>query len=164
MRETYIWIIFPPFLQLNINTVNEVSNSGSLVLTMTALWRPANEMITLVSSLLYCFWFWLVLVKGSTAAYTKSGYCVNRFPSLLPGGNRHNSAMGKGRWACLCIWISIMGRWGVSTTRGSASRTAGFPVHLWVHLVSAASKQLPGSFQWGSGSIRLTLVKRFLPI
>ncbi|XP_077953611.1 uncharacterized protein LOC120812855 [Gasterosteus aculeatus] len=33
--------------------------------------------------------------QGSTAAYTKSGYCVNCFPSLLPGGNRHNSAMGK---------------------------------------------------------------------
>ncbi|XP_010329151.3 snurportin-1 isoform X2 [Saimiri boliviensis] len=29
--------------------------------------------------------------QGSTSAYTKSGYCVNRFPSLLPGGNRRNS-------------------------------------------------------------------------
>ncbi|KAL4622770.1 snurportin-1-like [Arapaima gigas] len=37
----------------------------------------------------------IVASRGSTAAYTKSGYCVNRFPSLLPGGNRHNSATGK---------------------------------------------------------------------
>lgn len=34
--------------------------------------------------------------QGSTAAYTKSGFCVNRFPSLLPGGNRHNSTSEKG--------------------------------------------------------------------
>ncbi|CAM4734026.1 unnamed protein product [Leuciscus chuanchicus] len=33
----------------------------------------------------------VVASKGSTASYTKSGYCVNRFPSLIPGGNRHNS-------------------------------------------------------------------------
>lgn len=34
--------------------------------------------------------------QGTTAAYTKSGFCVNRFPSLLPGGNRHNSTGDKG--------------------------------------------------------------------
>lgn len=34
--------------------------------------------------------------QGSTAAYTKSGFCVTRFPSLLPGGNRHNSTSEKG--------------------------------------------------------------------
>lgn len=34
--------------------------------------------------------------QGTTAAYTKSGFCVNRFPSLLPGGNRHNSTSDKG--------------------------------------------------------------------
>uniref|UniRef100_A0A2K6TH18 Snurportin-1 n=1 Tax=Saimiri boliviensis boliviensis TaxID=39432 RepID=A0A2K6TH18_SAIBB len=33
----------------------------------------------------------IVASRGSTSAYTKSGYCVNRFPSLLPGGNRRNS-------------------------------------------------------------------------
>ncbi|XP_063508866.1 snurportin-1 isoform X4 [Pongo pygmaeus] len=33
----------------------------------------------------------IVASKGSTSAYTKSGYCVNRFSSLLPGGNRRNS-------------------------------------------------------------------------
>ncbi|KAL0601616.1 Snurportin-1, partial [Plecturocebus cupreus] len=33
----------------------------------------------------------VVASRGSTSAYTKSGYCVNRFPSLLPGGNRKNS-------------------------------------------------------------------------
>lgn len=35
-------------------------------------------------------------LQGSTSAYTKSGYCVNRFPSLLPGGNRRNSTTAKG--------------------------------------------------------------------
>uniref|UniRef100_A0A663MFI6 Snurportin-1 n=1 Tax=Athene cunicularia TaxID=194338 RepID=A0A663MFI6_ATHCN len=34
----------------------------------------------------------VVASRGTTAAYTKSGFCVNRFPSLLPGGNRHNSS------------------------------------------------------------------------
>lgn len=34
--------------------------------------------------------------QGSTSAYTKSGYCVNRFSSLLPGGNRRNSTTAKG--------------------------------------------------------------------
>uniref|UniRef100_F6SEX2 Snurportin-1 n=1 Tax=Macaca mulatta TaxID=9544 RepID=F6SEX2_MACMU len=33
----------------------------------------------------------IVASRGSTSAYTKSGYCVNRFSSLLPGGNRRNS-------------------------------------------------------------------------
>nr|XP_003943047.2 snurportin-1 isoform X1 [Saimiri boliviensis boliviensis]XP_010329149.2 snurportin-1 isoform X1 [Saimiri boliviensis boliviensis]XP_010329150.2 snurportin-1 isoform X1 [Saimiri boliviensis boliviensis]XP_039324872.1 snurportin-1 isoform X1 [Saimiri boliviensis boliviensis] len=33
----------------------------------------------------------IIASRGSTSAYTKSGYCVNRFPSLLPGGNRRNS-------------------------------------------------------------------------
>ncbi|XP_037110738.1 snurportin-1 isoform X1 [Syngnathus acus] len=46
----------------------------------------------------------IVASKGSTAAYTKSGYCVNRFPSLLPGGNRHNSAMGKDYTILDCIY------------------------------------------------------------
>uniref|UniRef100_A0A8C2CAR7 Snurportin-1 n=1 Tax=Cyprinus carpio TaxID=7962 RepID=A0A8C2CAR7_CYPCA len=38
----------------------------------------------------------VVASKGSTSSYTKSGYCVNRFPSLIPGGTRQNSAVGKG--------------------------------------------------------------------
>ncbi|NXY38022.1 SPN1 protein, partial [Pomatorhinus ruficollis] len=38
----------------------------------------------------------VVASRGTTAAYTKSGFCVNRFPSLLPGGNRHNSTSDKG--------------------------------------------------------------------
>uniref|UniRef100_UPI00358F2423 snurportin-1 isoform X2 n=1 Tax=Myxine glutinosa TaxID=7769 RepID=UPI00358F2423 len=29
--------------------------------------------------------------QGTTAVYTKSGYCVNRFPSLLPGGTRKHT-------------------------------------------------------------------------
>ncbi|XP_023153034.1 snurportin-1 isoform X1 [Amphiprion ocellaris] len=50
----------------------------------------------------------IVASKGSTAAYTKSGYCVNRFPSLLPGGNRHNSAMGKADYTILdCIYSEV---------------------------------------------------------
>ncbi|KAE8617311.1 hypothetical protein XENTR_v10009032 [Xenopus tropicalis] len=60
--------------------------------------------------------FWLLVVcpvgkrslivasKGSTASYTKSGYCVNRFPSLLPGGNRHNNASGKDYTILDCIY------------------------------------------------------------
>ncbi|RUS89461.1 hypothetical protein EGW08_002758 [Elysia chlorotica] len=30
----------------------------------------------------------IVASKGTTRAYTKSGYCINSFPSLLPGGSR----------------------------------------------------------------------------
>ncbi|XP_069621775.1 snurportin-1 isoform X4 [Ranitomeya imitator] len=46
----------------------------------------------------------VVASRGSTAAYTKSGYCVNRFPSLLPGGNRNNSATGKDYTILDCIY------------------------------------------------------------
>uniref|UniRef100_A0A8B9K272 Snurportin-1 n=1 Tax=Astyanax mexicanus TaxID=7994 RepID=A0A8B9K272_ASTMX len=49
----------------------------------------------------------VVASKGSTASYTKSGYCVNRFPSLLPGGNRHNSAMGKDYTILDCIYSEV---------------------------------------------------------
>ncbi|XP_030639153.1 snurportin-1 [Chanos chanos] len=49
----------------------------------------------------------VVASKGSTAAYTKSGYCVNRFPSLLPGGNRHNSSMGKDYTILDCIYNEV---------------------------------------------------------
>ncbi|XP_067090937.1 snurportin-1 isoform X2 [Osmerus mordax] len=49
----------------------------------------------------------IVASKGSTAAYTKSGYCVTRFPSLLPGGNRHNSAMGKDYTILDCIYNEV---------------------------------------------------------
>ncbi|XP_072838285.2 snurportin-1 [Pogona vitticeps] len=46
----------------------------------------------------------IVASKGSTAAYTKSGFCVNRFPSLLPGGNRRKSAAGKDYTILDCIF------------------------------------------------------------
>ncbi|NXA41124.1 SPN1 protein, partial [Eudromia elegans] len=46
----------------------------------------------------------VVASKGSTAAYTKSGFCVNRFPSLLPGGNRHNSLNDKVYSILDCIY------------------------------------------------------------
>ncbi|XP_051484541.1 snurportin-1 [Apus apus] len=46
----------------------------------------------------------VVASKGTTAAYTKSGFCVNRFPSLLPGGNRHNSAGEKVYCILDCIY------------------------------------------------------------
>ncbi|XP_066184834.1 snurportin-1 isoform X2 [Sylvia atricapilla] len=42
--------------------------------------------------------------QGTTAAYTKSGFCVNRFPSLLPGGNRHNSTSDKVYSILDCIY------------------------------------------------------------
>uniref|UniRef100_A0A452ITQ4 Snurportin-1 n=1 Tax=Gopherus agassizii TaxID=38772 RepID=A0A452ITQ4_9SAUR len=49
----------------------------------------------------------IVASRGSTAAYTKSGFCVNRFPSLLPGGNRHNSATGKDYTILDCIYSEV---------------------------------------------------------
>lgn len=75
-------------------TAYDIQKCLRLSMQLSALWVITCHL---------CFWRFL---KGSTAAYTKSGYCVNRFPSLLPGGNRHNSAMGKGRWTCL-IWNSL---------------------------------------------------------
>lgn len=42
--------------------------------------------------------------QGSTSAYTKSGYCVNTFPSLLPGGNRRNSTTEKGAYIKLSVY------------------------------------------------------------
>uniref|UniRef100_A0A673J8E1 Snurportin-1 n=1 Tax=Sinocyclocheilus rhinocerous TaxID=307959 RepID=A0A673J8E1_9TELE len=45
--------------------------------------------------------------QGSTSSYTKSGYCVNRFPSLIPGGNRHNSAVGKDYTILDCIYSDV---------------------------------------------------------
>nr|XP_006629140.1 PREDICTED: snurportin-1 [Lepisosteus oculatus]XP_015198877.1 PREDICTED: snurportin-1 [Lepisosteus oculatus]XP_015198878.1 PREDICTED: snurportin-1 [Lepisosteus oculatus] len=49
----------------------------------------------------------VVASKGSTAAYTKSGYCVNRFPSLLPGGNRQYSTVGKDYTILDCIFSEV---------------------------------------------------------
>ncbi|XP_028922492.1 snurportin-1-like [Ornithorhynchus anatinus] len=49
----------------------------------------------------------IVASRGSTAAYTKSGFCVNRFPSLLPGGNRHNSVTGKDYTILDCIYSEV---------------------------------------------------------
>ncbi|XP_041034096.1 snurportin-1 [Carcharodon carcharias] len=49
----------------------------------------------------------IVASRGSTAAYTRSGFCVNRFPSLLPGGNRHNSATGKDYTILDCIYSEV---------------------------------------------------------
>ncbi|XP_065589673.1 snurportin-1 [Cyrtonyx montezumae] len=46
----------------------------------------------------------VVASRGSTAAYTKSGFCVNRFPSLLPGGNRHNTTSEKVYCILDCIY------------------------------------------------------------
>ncbi|XP_059713900.1 snurportin-1 isoform X2 [Haemorhous mexicanus] len=46
----------------------------------------------------------VVASRGTTAAYTKSGFCVNRFPSLLPGGNRHNSTSDKVYSILDCIY------------------------------------------------------------
>ncbi|KFO37968.1 Snurportin-1 [Fukomys damarensis] len=49
----------------------------------------------------------IVASKGSTSAYTKSGYCVNRFPSLLPGGNKRNSTTGKDYTILDCIYNDV---------------------------------------------------------
>ncbi|NXQ57577.1 SPN1 protein, partial [Anthoscopus minutus] len=46
----------------------------------------------------------VVASRGTTAAYTKSGFCVNRFPSLLPGGNRYNSNSDKAYSILDCIY------------------------------------------------------------
>ncbi|XP_075016579.1 snurportin-1 isoform X3 [Calonectris borealis] len=46
----------------------------------------------------------VVASRGTTAAYTKSGFCVNKFPSLLPGGNRHNSTSEKVYCILDCIY------------------------------------------------------------
>uniref|UniRef100_A0A8D0BM25 Snurportin-1 n=1 Tax=Salvator merianae TaxID=96440 RepID=A0A8D0BM25_SALMN len=46
----------------------------------------------------------VVASRGTTAAYTKSGFCVNRFPSLLPGGNRQTSATEKAYTILDCIY------------------------------------------------------------
>ncbi|XP_036763529.2 snurportin-1 isoform X2 [Manis pentadactyla] len=45
--------------------------------------------------------------QGSTSAYTKSGYCVNRFSSLLPGGNRQNSITAKDYTILDCIYSEV---------------------------------------------------------
>ncbi|XP_043933169.1 snurportin-1 [Protopterus annectens] len=45
--------------------------------------------------------------KGSTVTYTRSGYCVNRFPSLLPGGSRHNSSTGKDYTILDCVYNEL---------------------------------------------------------
>ncbi|KAJ8790257.1 hypothetical protein J1605_021334 [Eschrichtius robustus] len=49
----------------------------------------------------------IVAARGSTSAYTKSGYCVNRFSSLLPGGNRRNSATTKDYTILDCIYSEV---------------------------------------------------------
>lgn len=49
----------------------------------------------------------IVASKGCTAAYTKSGHCVNRFPSRLPGGSRKNSARGKDYTILDCIYSEV---------------------------------------------------------
>ncbi|XP_007478251.1 snurportin-1 isoform X2 [Monodelphis domestica] len=49
----------------------------------------------------------VVASKGSTTAYTKSGYCVNRFPSLLPGGNKRTSTTGKDYTILDCIYSEL---------------------------------------------------------
>ncbi|XP_055984740.1 snurportin-1 [Sorex fumeus] len=49
----------------------------------------------------------IVASRGSTSAYTKSGYCVNRFPSLLPGGNRRNATTAKDYTILDCIYSEV---------------------------------------------------------
>ncbi|VFV41495.1 snurportin-1-like [Lynx pardinus] len=49
----------------------------------------------------------IVASRGFTSAYTKSGYRVNRFSSLLPGGNRQNSATAKDYTILDCIYSEV---------------------------------------------------------
>ncbi|XP_006888348.1 PREDICTED: snurportin-1 [Elephantulus edwardii] len=49
----------------------------------------------------------IVASRGSTSAYTKSGYRVNRFPSLLPGGNKRSSTTGKDYTILDCIYSEV---------------------------------------------------------
>uniref|UniRef100_A0A671DIB1 Snurportin-1 n=1 Tax=Rhinolophus ferrumequinum TaxID=59479 RepID=A0A671DIB1_RHIFE len=49
----------------------------------------------------------VVASRGSTSAYTKSGYCVNRFSSLLPGGNKQNSTTAKDYTILDCIYSEV---------------------------------------------------------
>ncbi|CAK7301418.1 Snupn [Vulpes lagopus] len=49
----------------------------------------------------------IVASRGSTSAYTKSGYCVNRFSSLLPGGNKRNSTTAKDYTILDCIYSEV---------------------------------------------------------
>ncbi|XP_065060566.1 snurportin-1-like [Rhopilema esculentum] len=37
----------------------------------------------------------IVANRGTTSVYTKSGFCINRFPSLLPGGSRKTVKPGE---------------------------------------------------------------------
>eukprot|EP00794_Sanderia_malayensis_P010156 gene10156-11193_t len=48
----------------------------------------------------------VVANRGSTSVYTKSGYCVNRFPSLLPGGCKQT--LKPGEYTVLdCIYSEV---------------------------------------------------------
>ncbi|EQB78110.1 snurportin-1 [Camelus ferus] len=49
----------------------------------------------------------IVASRGSTSAYTKSGHCVNRFPSLLPGGNRRHATTAKDYTILDCIYSEV---------------------------------------------------------
>ncbi|XP_066134362.1 snurportin-1 isoform X7 [Saccopteryx bilineata] len=49
----------------------------------------------------------IVASRGSTSAYTKSGYCVNRFSSLLPGGNRRYPTTAKDYTILDCIYSEV---------------------------------------------------------
>ncbi|NWQ86191.1 SPN1 protein, partial [Burhinus bistriatus] len=68
--------------------------------------RYANQACPCVF-LNFFFFFSPISSQGSTAAYTKSGFCVNRFPSLLPGGNRHNSTSEKVYCILDCIYNEV---------------------------------------------------------
>ncbi|XP_021569386.1 snurportin-1 isoform X2 [Carlito syrichta] len=49
----------------------------------------------------------IVASRGLTSAYTKSGYCVNTFPSLLPGGNKRHSTAAKDYTILDCIYSEV---------------------------------------------------------
>ncbi|XP_038623053.1 snurportin-1-like [Tachyglossus aculeatus] len=49
----------------------------------------------------------VVASRGSTAAYTKSGYCFKKFASLLPGGSKDSSGTDKDFTILDCIYSEV---------------------------------------------------------
>lgn len=49
----------------------------------------------------------VVAFKGETKSYSKSGYCMRSFPSLLPGGNRRDHNQHKESSILDCIYNEL---------------------------------------------------------
>lgn len=49
----------------------------------------------------------IVASKGQTSSYAKNGYCMNRFPSLLPGGSKNMSCWNKDSTILDCVYSEV---------------------------------------------------------